>query len=67
MPKILSDDQIRFYHETGYVKVENVVPQRSIDLGRKVSADWVDRTVAGWVDEGFARWRARASRPWAAV
>ena len=53
MPKILSDDQIRFYHETGYVKVENVVPQRSIDLGRKVSADWVDRTVAGWVDEGL--------------
>ena len=53
MPKILSDEQINFYRETGYVKVENVVPQHSIDLGRKVSADWVDRTVAGWVDEGL--------------
>ena len=53
MPKILTDEQISFYREKGYVKVENVVPQRSIDLGRKVSADWVDRTVAGWVDEGL--------------
>ena len=53
MPKILTDEQISFYREKGYVKVENVLPQRSIDLGRKVSADWVERTVAGWVDEGL--------------
>ena len=53
MPKILTDEQISFYREKGYVKVENVLPPRSIDLGRKVSADWVDRTVAGWVDEGL--------------
>ncbi len=53
MPKILTDDQIAFYHEKGYLKVENVVPPRSIALGRKVSADWVERTVQGWVDEGL--------------
>ena len=53
MPKLLSDEQINFYNEKGYVKVENVVPQRSIELGRKVCADWVDRTVQGWVDEGL--------------
>ena len=53
MPKIVTDDQISFYREKGYVKVENVVPQRSIELGRKVCADWVDRTVQGWVDEGL--------------
>ena len=53
MPKILSGEQISFYHEKGYVKVERVVPQRSIELGRKVCADWVDRTVQGWVDEGL--------------
>ena len=53
MPKILSDEQINFYREKGYVKVENVVPPRSIKLGRKVCADWVDRTVQGWVDEGL--------------
>ena len=53
MPKLLSDEQINFYNDKGYVKVDNVVPQRSIELGRKVGADWVDRTVQGWVDEGF--------------
>ena len=53
MPKILSEEQISFYHEKGYVKVEQVVPQRSIELGRKVCADWVDRTVQGWVAEGL--------------
>ncbi len=53
MPKILTDEQISFYHEKGYVKVENVVPPRSIALGRKVCADWVDRTVQAWVDEGL--------------
>ena len=53
MPKILTDEQINFYHEKGYVKVEQVLPQRSIDLGRKVCADWVDRTVQGWVAEGL--------------
>ena len=55
MPKILSDEQINFYREKGYVKVENVVPPRSIKLGRKVCAGWVDRTVAGWVDEGLLK------------
>ena len=53
MPKILTDEQISFYHERGWLKVENVVPPRSIELGRKVCADWVDRTVQGWVDEGL--------------
>ena len=53
MPKIVTDDQISFYREKGYVKVENVVPQRSIELGRVVCADWVDRTVRSWVDEGL--------------
>ena len=53
MPKILTDEQISFYREKGYVKVENVVPQNSIDLGRVVCAEWVDRTVQGWVDEGL--------------
>ncbi len=53
MPKILNDEQISFYQEKGYLKVEQVVPQRSIELGRKVCADWVDRTVQGWVDEGL--------------
>ena len=53
MPRILTDEQIHFYREKGYVKVENVVPQSSIKLGRKVCADWVDRTVQGWVDEGL--------------
>ena len=53
MPKILTDDQIAFYHERGWLKVENVVPPRSIELGRKVCADWVDRTVQAWVDEGL--------------
>jgi len=53
MPKILTDEQIAFYHDKGWLKVENVVPPRSIELGRKVCADWVDRTVQGWVDEGL--------------
>ena len=53
MPKILTDEQIAFYHERGWLKVENVVSARSIALGRKVCADWVDRTVQGWVDEGL--------------
>ena len=53
MPRILTDEHINFYREKGYVKVENVVPQRSIELGRKVCAGWVERTVAGWVDEGL--------------
>ena len=53
MLKVLTDEHINFYREKGYVKVENVVPQRSIELGRKVCAGWVDRTVAGWVDEGL--------------
>ncbi len=53
MPKILTDEQIAFYHERGWLKVENVLPQRSIDLGRKVCAGWVDRTVQAWVDEGL--------------
>ena len=53
MPKILTDEQIAFYHEKGWLKVENVLPQRSIELGRKVCADWVDRTVQAWVDEGL--------------
>ena len=53
MPKILTDDQITFYHDRGWLKVENVVPPRSIQLGRKVCADWVDRTVQGWVDDGL--------------
>ena len=49
----MTDDQIAFYHDRGWLKVENVVPPRSIELGRKVCAGWVDRTVAGWVDEGL--------------
>ncbi len=53
MPKILTDEQISFYHEKGYLKVDKVLPQRSIELGRKVCADWVDRTVQGWVAEGL--------------
>ncbi len=53
MPKLLSDEQIAFYQERGWLKVENVLPQRSIDLGRKVCADWVDRTVQAWVDAGL--------------
>ncbi|MCY3779401.1 MAG: phytanoyl-CoA dioxygenase family protein [Chloroflexi bacterium] len=53
MPKILTDEQIVFYNERGWVKVENVLPPRSIELGRKVCADWVDRTVQGWVDDGL--------------
>ena len=53
MPRILTDEQISFYHDRGWLKVENVVPPRSIKLGRKVCADWVDRTVQGWVDEGL--------------
>ncbi len=53
MPKILTDDQIAFYHDKGWLKVENVIPPRSIELGRKVCADWVDRTVQAWVDEGL--------------
>ena len=53
MPKILTEEQISFYHDKGYVKVEQVLPQRSIELGRQVCADWVDRTVQGWVDQGL--------------
>ncbi len=53
MPKLLTDEQISFYHERGWLKVENVIPPRSIELGRKVCADWVDRTVQAWVDEGL--------------
>ena len=53
MPKILTDEQIASYHDKGWLKVEKVIPPRSIDLGRKVCADWVDRTVQGWVDEGL--------------
>ena len=53
MPKLLTDEQIAFYHERGWLKVENVIPPRSIELGRKVCADWVDRTVQAWVDEGL--------------
>ena len=53
MPKILTDGQIAFYQERGWLKVENVIPPRSIELGRKVCADWVDRTVQAWVDEGL--------------
>ena len=55
MPKMLNDKQISFYREKGYVKVENVVPQRSIKLGRKVCADWVERTVAGLGRRRLAR------------
>ncbi|MDE2748376.1 MAG: phytanoyl-CoA dioxygenase family protein [Chloroflexota bacterium] len=53
MPKILTEDQIAFYHDKGWLKVENVIPPRSIELGRKVCADWVDRTVQAWVDQGL--------------
>ncbi len=53
MPKILTDEQINFYHDKGWLKVENVVPQRSIELGRKVCAGWVDREVRTWVNQGL--------------
>ncbi len=53
MPKILTDEQIRGYHERGWLKVKNVVPPSGIALGRKVCADWVDRTIQAWVDEGL--------------
>ena len=61
MPKILTDEQINFYHEKGWLKVENVVPPRSIELARKVSAYWVDREVRTWVNQGLARRRFRPS------
>ena len=53
MPKILSDEQISFYQERGWVKVENAVPRSTIATGRQVCADWVDRTVGGWVADGL--------------
>ena len=53
MPKILTDEQINFYHEKGWLKVENVVPPRSIELARKVCAGWVDREVRTWVNQGL--------------
>ena len=34
MPKILTDEQINFYHDKGWLKVENVVPPRTIELGQ---------------------------------
>lgn len=53
MPRILTDEQLNFYRDRGWLKVENVVPPDKIALGRKVCADWVDRTVAGWVADGL--------------
>ncbi len=53
MPKILTEEQINFYHDKGWLKVENVVPPRTIELGRKVSAGWVDREVRTWVNQGL--------------
>ena len=53
MPKILTDEQISFYHDKGWLKVENVVPPHSIELGRMVCAGWVDREVRTWVNQGL--------------
>ena len=55
MPKILTEEQINFYHDRGWLKVENVVPLSSIELARKASAYWVDREVRTWIDQGLLK------------
>lgn len=41
---MLTEEQVQFYHENGYVMVENVISSERLDALRKITYDFIDRS-----------------------
>jgi phytanoyl-CoA hydroxylase len=53
MGTTLSDEQIAFYNEHGWLLVRGGVPAAALQLARTALENWADQTVQGWVDKGL--------------
>lgn len=50
--KVVTEDQLRFYRDHGYVHLRGVLPAELIELSKRVLARWVDSKVDQWIEEG---------------
>jgi phytanoyl-CoA hydroxylase len=50
---ILTDEQLTFYNEQGYVLAKGVIPPDALQLARTVLERWVDQVIQSWVDKGL--------------
>ena len=48
----ISQDEISFYREHGYVVLRQILPPQILELGRSVCDQWVDRKIDEWVEAG---------------
>lgn len=51
--RILTQEQIAFYHEQGYLLAKGVIPTEALRLARTVLERWVDQTIQTWVEQGL--------------
>ncbi len=52
-PTTLTEDQLRFYQEEGYLHLKNVLTAETLETARSVLAGWVSEQVHGWRDGGL--------------
>jgi hypothetical protein len=50
---VLTEQEIAFYQEHGYLHARGVLPSAALDLARVVLERWVDGMVARWLEEGL--------------
>src|SRR5690242_12096601 len=53
MSNVLTDDQIAFYHDQGYLHAQGVVPPNALQLAHIVLENWMNQTIQSWVDAGL--------------
>jgi ectoine hydroxylase-related dioxygenase (phytanoyl-CoA dioxygenase family) len=53
MSKVLTAEQIAFYHEQGYLLARGVVPPDALALAHTVLEHWMARTIQTWVEAGL--------------
>jgi phytanoyl-CoA hydroxylase len=53
MGKVLTDEQIAFYREQGYLHARQVIPVDALELARVVLGRWVDQLLDTWVAKGL--------------
>lgn len=51
--KTLTQKQVDFYREQGYLNARGTIPQSALELARRVAGGWVEQTIASWEERGL--------------
>jgi hypothetical protein len=53
MNKRLTDEQIAFYHQQGYLHARGIVPPDVLQLAHIILERWMNQTIDRWVQQGL--------------